>query len=146
MRLWLALLMALAAFAPLGAGAQDRLTLDGDLDVRWVHATGEPSFMNGGMGILRFDPAHEGLELGRAFLAPTWRIGDIVSLHAVLDTYGDHNRNPVDLSEFYLSVRPFPTGPVRFGARIGAFYMPVSLENRGVVDRKIAWSFHRWRR
>ena len=132
MRLWLALLMALAAFAPLGAGAQDRLTLDGDLDVRWVHATGEPSFMNGGMGILRFDPAHEGLELGRAFLAPTWRIADIVSLHAVIDTYGDHNRNPVDISEFYLSVRPFPTGPVSFRARVGAFYMPVSLENRGI--------------
>jgi hypothetical protein len=136
MRLWLALVMALvlvlAAFLPLGAAAQDRLTLDGDLDVRWVHATGEPSFMNGGRGILRFDPEHEGLELGRAFLAPTWRIADIVSLHAVLDTYGDHNRNPVDLSEFYLSVRPFPTGPVRFSARIGAFYMPISLENRGI--------------
>ena len=132
MRLWLALMMALAAFSPLGAGAQDRLTLDGDLDVRWVHATGEPSFMNGGLGILRFDPEHEGLELGRAFLAPTWRITDIVSLHAVLDTYGDHNRNPVDLSELYLSVRPFPTGPVRFRGRIGAFYMPVSLENRGI--------------
>jgi hypothetical protein len=132
MRLWLALATALAAFSPLGAVAQDRFTLDGDLDVRWVHATGEPSFMNGGLGILRFDPEHEGLELGRAFLAPTWRIADIVSLHAVLDTYGDHNRNPVDISEFYLSVRPFPTGPVRFSARIGAFYMPVSLENRGI--------------
>jgi hypothetical protein len=132
MRLWLALVTALAAFSPLGAAAQDRFTLDGDLDVRWVHATGEPSFMNGGSGILRFDPEHEGLELGRAFLAPTWRIADIVSLHAVLDTYGDHNRNPVDISEFYLSVRPFPTGPVRFSARIGAFYMPVSLENRGI--------------
>jgi hypothetical protein len=136
MRLRLALAMALvlvlAAFLPLGAAAQDRLTLDGDIDVRWVHATGEPSFMNGGRGILRFDPEHEGLELGRAFLAPTWRIADIVSLHAVLDTYGDHNRNPVDISEFYLSVRPFPTGPVRFSARIGAFYMPVSLENRGI--------------
>jgi hypothetical protein len=131
MRLRLAL-AALAAFWPLVAGAQDRLTLNGDLDVRWVHATGEPSFMNGGTGILRFDPEHEGLELGRAFLAPTWRIADIVSLHAVIDTYGDHNRNPVDISEFYLSVRPFPTGPVRFSGRIGAFYMPVSLENRGI--------------
>jgi len=125
-------LVALAAFWPLVAGAQDRLTLDGDLDVRWVRATGEPSFMNGGQGILRFDPEHEGLELGRAFLAPTWRIADIVSLHAVIDTYGDHNRNPVDISEFYLSVRPFPTGPVSFRARVGAFYMPVSLENRGI--------------
>jgi hypothetical protein len=131
MRLRLAV-VALAAFWPLVAGAQDRFTLDGALDVRWVHATGEPSFMNGGLGILRFDSEHEGVELGRAFLAPAWRISDIVSLHAVLDTYGDHNRNPVDLSEFYLTVRPFPTGPVSFRARVGAFYMPVSMENRGI--------------
>jgi hypothetical protein len=112
--------------------ADDRFTMDGDLDVRWVHATGDPSFLNGGRGILRFDPDHEGLELGRAFLAPNWRIDDLVSLHAVVDTYGDHDRNPVDLSEFYFTVHPFPTGAVRWRARVGAFYMPVSLENRGI--------------
>jgi hypothetical protein len=131
MRLALALIVSMATFSPLGACAQDRLTLDANVDVRWVHATGEPSFLNGGTGILRFDPEHEGVELGRAFVAPTLRITDIVSLHAVIDTYGDHNRNPVDISELYLSARPFPTGPVRFRARVGAFYMPVSLENRG---------------
>jgi hypothetical protein len=112
--------------------ADDRFTMDGDLDVRWVHATGDPSFLNGGLGILRFDPDHEGLELGRAFLAPNWRINDVVTLHAVADTYGDHNRNPVDLSEFYFVVQPFPTGAVRWRARVGAFYMPASLENRGI--------------
>jgi hypothetical protein len=111
--------------------ADDRFTVDGDVDVRWVHASGDPSFLNGGLGILRFDPDHEGLELGRAFLAPNWRINDLVTLHAVADTYGDHNRNPVDLSEFYFVVQPFPTGAVRWRARVGAFYMPVSLENRG---------------
>ena len=131
-RLAFGLIVSMAAFSPPGAGAQDRLTLDADLDLRWVHATGPPSFLNGGSGLLRFDPEHEDLQLGRVFVAPTWRITDIVSLHAVLDTYGDHNRNPVDVSETYLSVRPFPTGPVRFKARIGAFYMPVSLENRGI--------------
>lgn len=126
------LLIASAAFGSSASRADDRFTLDGDLDVRWVHATGDPSFLNGGLGVLRFDPDHEGLELGRAFLAPNWRIDNLVSLHAVVDTYGDHNRNPVDLSEFYFAVHPFPTGAVRWRARIGAFYMPVSLENRGI--------------
>jgi hypothetical protein len=106
--------------------------VDGDVDVRWVHATGETSFLNGGLGLLRFDPDHDGVELGRAFLAPNWRVTDIVSVHAVLDTYGDHNRNPADVSEAYVDVRPFPTGAVRWRARVGAFFMPVSLENRGI--------------
>jgi hypothetical protein len=126
------LLSASCLLASSISSADDRFTMDGDLDVRWVHATGDPSFLNGGLGILRFDPDHEGLELGRAFLAPNWRIDDLVSLHAVVDTYGDHTRNPVDLSEFYFAVHPFPTGAVRWRARVGAFYMPVSLENRGI--------------
>jgi hypothetical protein len=132
MRRALLALTALAALAPLAAGAQDRFTLDGDVDLRWVRATGETSFLNGGLGLLRFDPDHEGAELGRAFLAPSWRVTDIVSVHAVFDTYGDHNRNPADVSEFYLDLRPFPAGPVRWRARVGAFFMPVSLENRGI--------------
>jgi hypothetical protein len=112
--------------------AQDRFSVSGDIDIRWIHATGEPSYLNGGLGILRFDPEHEGLQLGRAFLAPNWRVTDIVSVRAVIDAYGDHDRNPVDLSEFYLDVRPFPRSAIRWHVRVGAFYMPVSLENRGV--------------
>src|ERR1700681_2250230 len=88
------------------AGAQDRLSINGDVDVRWVHATGELSYLNGGLGKLRFDPEHEGIQFGRAFLAPNWRVTDIVTVRAVIDAYGDHDRNPVGLSEFYLDVRP----------------------------------------
>jgi hypothetical protein len=112
--------------------AQDRLSLDAAVDVRWVHATGATSFMNGGLGLLRFDPDHDGLEIGRVFLAPSFRVTDIVSLHGVIDAYGDHDRNPVDLSELYFDIRPFPTSSIRYRARVGAFYMPVSLENRGI--------------
>ena len=114
------------------AAAQDRLSVNGDVDLRWVHATGETSYLNGGLGDLRFDPDHEEIRLGRAFLAPNFRVTDIVTLHAVFDAYGDHDRNPVDVSEFYLDVRPFPTTAVRWRVRVGAFYMPVSLENRGI--------------
>lgn len=109
----------------------DEFSAVGALDVRWVHATGETSYLNGGFGNLRFDSSHEDLRLGRAFIAPRLRVSDIVTLHAVLDAYGDHDRNAVDLSEFWAEVRPFPTSPVRWHARVGAFYMPVSLENRG---------------
>jgi hypothetical protein len=111
--------------------AADLLTIDGELDLRWVHSTGELSFLNGGVGILRFDPEHDELRLGRAFLVSRLRVSDTVTLHAVVDTYGDHDRNPVDLSEFWAEVRPFPTAAVRWRARLGAFYMPASLENRG---------------
>jgi hypothetical protein len=114
------------------ATAQDRLDVTGDVDLRWVHATGDTSYLNGGLGVLRFDPAHEGVEFGRAFVAPTFRINDIVTLHAVLNVYGDYGGNPVDVSEFYVDVRPFPTDFIRWRARVGAFFMPVSLENRGI--------------
>ena len=98
-----------------GAAAQDSLTVNGDIDVRWVQASGVTSFLNGGLGLLRFDPDHEGIRLGRAFLAPNWRATDIVSVHAVIDAYDDyHERNAVDVSEFYVDVRPFPTGPIRW--------------------------------
>jgi hypothetical protein len=114
------------------APAQDRLSVSGDLDLRWVHATGETSYLNGGFGILRFDPQHEDDQFGRAFIAPTLRLTDTVSVHALIDAYADYGGNPADLSEFYLDIRPFPTTSVRWRARVGAFFMPVSLENRGI--------------
>ena len=114
------------------ADIDDRLAGSGLIDVRWVHASGETSFLNGGLGTLRFDSDHEDLRLGRAFLAPRLRLTDTVTVHAVVDTYGDHDRNPVDLSEFWIDVRPYPSNSIRWHAKIGAFHMPVSLENRGV--------------
>ncbi len=113
------------------AAGADLLAIDGELDLRWVHSTGELSYLHGGVGILRFDPEHEDLRLGRAFFATRLRVSDTVTLHAVVDSYGDHDRNPLDLSEFWAEFRPFPTSAVRWRARVGAFYMPVSLENRG---------------
>jgi hypothetical protein len=113
------------------AGAGDQLNVDGTLDVRWVHATGEPSYLDGGLGNLRFDPDHQDLRLGRAFMAARLRLSDIVTLHGVVDAYGDHDRNPADFSEFFVDVRPYPTNALRWRARIGTFYMPGSLENRG---------------
>jgi hypothetical protein len=124
--LWSVVLWATAT------AAQDRLSVTGTVDLRWVHAMGDTSYLNGGLGVLRFDPEHDGIQFGRAFLAPNLRLTDTVTLHAVFDAYGDYGRNPADVSEFYVDVRPFPTTSVRWRARIGAFFMPVSLENRGI--------------
>jgi hypothetical protein len=123
-------LVSAALWGPL-AGAQDRLSVTGEVDVRWVYATGVPSYLDGGLGTLRFDPDHDGPRLGYALLASRLRITDILTLHVVADAYGDHDRNFVDLSEAFIEARPFPTHSIRWNARVGAFFMPVSLENRG---------------
>lgn len=112
------------------ASAGDRLSVDGMFDLRWISSNAETSYLNGGLGPLRFDEDHDGLRLGRAMLSGKLRVTDIVSVHAVVDAYGDYPGNPLDLSEFYVDVRPFPASPVRWSARIGAFHMPASLENR----------------
>jgi hypothetical protein len=113
------------------ASAQDRLDVTGEADVRWVSASGAPSYLNGGEGLLRFDPEHEDLRLGYLFLDARLRLTDSLSAHVIADAYGDHDRNVVDLSEAYLQWRPFPTNAIRWSAKAGAFFMPVSLENRG---------------
>jgi hypothetical protein len=131
MRSATALLLAIAALGAPLARAQDRLTMIGELDLRWVSAEGVPSYLNGGVGVLRFDPEHEGLRLGHAMLDSRLRISDVLSAHLVAFAYDDHDRNFADLSEAFIEARPFPTGAIRWDAKAGAFFMPVSLENRG---------------
>jgi hypothetical protein len=131
MRLCGAMVLVVAALMGSLAQAQDRLSLTGELDVRWVQATGPPSFLDGGLGALRFDSEHEGLRFGHALLASRLRITDLLTAHVVADAYGDHDRNFVDLSEAFIEARPFPSHAIRWSAKAGAFFMPVSLENRG---------------
>jgi hypothetical protein len=126
-----ALLLIIMCWAT-AADAQDRVSVIGVLDLRWLYSTGEASFLGGGLGKLRFDADHDRLRLGRALVATNLRLTDTMTVRTVIDAYGDHDRNSVDASEFYLDIRPFPTHAVRWHTRIGAFYMPVSLENRGV--------------
>jgi hypothetical protein len=115
----------------LACGAGDRLEVRGELDLRLVYSDASTSFLEGGLGRQRFDPDHDGLRLGRAFAVARFRMTDTVSAHLVADTYGDHDDNPVDLSEAYVDYRPYPEGPWRWRVRGGLFYAPISLENRG---------------
>ena len=102
-----------------------------ELDLRLVESDASPSFLEGGLGRQRFDPDHDGLRLGRAFIAARLRLADTVTAQVVAGSYGDDDRNPVDLTEAYFDYRPYPDGPWRWRLRGGMFYAPVSLENRG---------------
>jgi hypothetical protein len=128
------LITAAAAALPLLSGIAGTAVAGNDFDfgadLRAVAADGEPSYLDGGLGKLRFDPDHDGLRLG--YLRADWHptLGQIVHVDVEAVAYGDHDRNPIDLTEAYAEIRPFPMGAWRSRLKIGAFYAPISLENR----------------
>jgi hypothetical protein len=101
-----------------------------DLDARLVSSDGQQSFVNGGLGTLRYDHTQSGLRFGRARFALSESIGELWSLRLDATAWADHDRNPVDLTEAYLLFRPYPIAGYRLRIKAGAFYAPISLENR----------------
>jgi hypothetical protein len=104
--------------------------VEASLDLRLVASDGRDTFLDGGLGKLRFDSDDDGVQLGRARLA--WRGSPGGDWHANVDvsawSLDDHNA--IDLTEAWLEWRPVPTSPWRSNVKIGAFYPPVSLEHR----------------
>jgi len=103
---------------------------DFDIDARLLTSDGDKSFLDGGLGSLRFGENRSGLQLGRARLALTQPLGELTSLHLDASAWGDHEKNPIDLTEAYLEYRPYPLAGYRARIKAGAFYPPISLENR----------------
>lgn len=107
-----------------------RAEVEASLELRLVHSDGRDSFLDGGLGKLRYDDRDDALQLGRARLA--WRGAVAGDWHASVDlsawSLDDHNA--VDVTEAWLEWRPVPTSPWRSNLKIGAFYAPVSLEHR----------------
>ena len=122
----------LAAAAPAARAADWLPPPDWELDVdaRLVSSDGQKSFANGGLGTLRYDHTESGLLLGRARFAVSETFGQIWSVHLDASAWGDNDRNPVDLTEAYLQLRPYPFAGYRLRVKAGAFYAPLSLENR----------------
>ena len=103
------------------------------LDMRLV-AVDSPlvSFTEGGLGLLRFDEAHDGFELGNVMLDYSGPLTDELRATATLFATGDGDKNAIDLTEAFIEWRPVPTSVWRWRSRLGAFYAPISLENRGI--------------
>lgn len=123
-------LLALTAPAAYSADWIQPFDWEVDLDARLVSSDAERSFVNGGLGTLRFDHTQSGLRLGRARFAVSEALGEVWSLRLDVSAWGDDDRNPVDLTEAYLQFRPYPVAGYRFRLRAGAFHAPISLENR----------------
>lgn len=124
MRIASALLVALL-FAPLA-----RAEIEAELDLRLVKSDGGDSFLDGGLGKLRFDNDDDGLQLGRARLA--WRnsIGGNWHANVDLSAWSLDDHHAIDLTEAWLEWRPVPRSAWRSNLKIGAFYPPISLEHR----------------
>src|SRR3974390_2936911 len=78
------------------------------LDTRLVDSEGRKSFLEGGLGTLRFGSDQSGLQLGRLRLALDQPIGQILTVHLDASSWGDHEKNPLDLTEGFLEVGPYP--------------------------------------
>jgi hypothetical protein len=104
--------------------------LELDLDVRAVSSDGRQSFLDNGLGKLRFDSDHDGIQLGRLRAAWNQPLGEVFAAHVDVSAWDDDDKHPIDLTEAYLEYRPYPHAGWRSRVRLGAFFPPLSLENR----------------
>ena len=119
-----------ALLCALGCGAAGAADWDVSLDTRLVASDGQRSFLDGGLGATRFGANRSGLELGRFRVALMQPIGSILALRLDASSWGGHEKNPIDLTEAYFELRPYPRAGFRARVKAGAFYAPISLENR----------------
>jgi hypothetical protein len=122
----LALPLVLLALSGVSHATDWELSLDG----RLVSSDAYPSFMEGGLGTVRFGSDDSGLRLGRARFAVTQPIGEVWSAHLDASVFDDQDRSALGVTEAYLLFRPYPRAGYRFRLKAGGFYPPVSLENR----------------
>jgi hypothetical protein len=100
------------------------------LDTRLVSSDADLSVVDGGLAPVRFDRGDSTLQLGRARLAFNQPIGELWSLRLDASVYDDKGGALAGLTEGYLQFRPFPHEGYRLRVKAGAFYPPVSMENR----------------
>jgi hypothetical protein len=99
-------------------------------DLRAIASDGRESFLEDGLGKLRYDEDHQGIQLGRLRAALTQPLGEVFSAHLEASRWDGFDKNPIDLTEAWIEFRPYPRGGWRTRARLGAFYPPMSLESR----------------
>jgi hypothetical protein len=122
-----AVLLLSALALPMSAAAID---WEASLDLRLVNSDAPRSYMDGGFGSVRYDSEDGALQLGRARLALTQQLGETWNVHLDASMWDDLDAHPVGLTEAYLQYRPYPHSGFRLRIKAGAFYAPISLENR----------------
>lgn len=123
-------LLALAATALLTAGVAHAGTWELDLDLRAVASDATTSTLDGGYSPTRFSRHQSPLQLGRLRLALDMPLGEVWRLHLDASAWDHSYAHPFGLTEAYLQFRPYPVNHLRVRLKAGAFYAPISLENR----------------
>ena len=109
----------------------ERQRWDLHLDVYSVSSsTSQASWLAGGAGKLRYDAAHDGPGLARAFVQYTADLTPAWTARLVAD-YVDDGDTGIDVTETYLAWHPVPASKNRYRLRVGFFYPELSLENDG---------------
>jgi hypothetical protein len=124
------LLWALAAPA-FAQTEPSNYVFDSGIDLSYVDANGNPSWLDESAGKLRYDGNTDGLMLSRAWADLHVRLADTVNAHVAALAYDDDISSPIDVSEAYLEWRPLTDSPNRYRFKFGAFYPRLSLENTG---------------
>jgi hypothetical protein len=101
----------------------------GYADLRLGSATGEPPWLDGGLGKGRFGDG-SGVSPA-ASLAFAWQPSAEWLASAQLQ-YQDGQRRPLGVLDAWIRVRPVSTTPWRWSLKLGAFFPPISLENDGI--------------
>ena len=118
-----------------------RDTVSGIVDLRIGASSGEASWLNGRFGKTRLGGANDGAssvrgQIASADLVWTPSVGD---LSVVLDLQAQPSQSHgVDLGQAFLQYRPAPANGLRFTARAGYFYPPISMEHDGYAGG--AWT------
>ncbi|HXT21067.1 MAG TPA: hypothetical protein VN923_09975, partial [Thermoanaerobaculia bacterium] len=94
--------------------------IHGVVSLRALAVSGGDSWVDGGIGKLRFDEDDEPLSFGAAHVAYRARLTPILALRAAASAYADGPGSLVDLDEAYLELRPVPRSAWRLVARGGA--------------------------
>lgn len=131
-----ALLTCIAASAT--ANDLSPYEVSGFVDLRAVAVDSSlPSFTQGGLGLLRFDEDHDALQAGRLALDLSGPVSDTVRAQMTVIALSESAKNPVDVTEAFIEWRPYPQSQWRWRTKLGAFYPPISLENRGVAWQSV---------
>jgi hypothetical protein len=127
----IALAAALAAAEPASAQVDlfSREAVSGYLDLRAAFSDGETTWVEGGLGKAR---PTDGASLSLAEADLIWRprLGWNLSGLVVLQVQPDMP-DSIGVAEAYATFKPTPSGPVRYAARAGVFYPPISQEHEG---------------
>jgi len=127
---------ALLSLAPACAGADEAgfpaMEWHGFADLRYLHVESDPTWLDRALGKFRYGDggSTDLVRANEAALTARMRLGWDWTATATLKA-ADRQTHPLDATEAFLHWRPASMESLRYSARLGAFFPPVSLENTG---------------